>query len=141
MTTTLTPMRETASQTAGPYVHIGLAPKAAGFDIFENNFGNVLATPATKGERILIEGRVFDGSDTPVRIAALGGYALALFGRIGPGLPVAGLGRCWCSREGVMARLTVPRHARHRPSGAGEGGTRRSRGWPVSRRCRSSLAR
>ena len=26
-------MRETASQTAGPYVHIGLAPKAAGFDI------------------------------------------------------------------------------------------------------------
>ena len=34
--------RETASQTAGPYVHIGLAPEAAGFDIFENNFGNVL---------------------------------------------------------------------------------------------------
>jgi protocatechuate 3,4-dioxygenase beta subunit len=27
--------RETASQTAGPYVHIGLAPQAAGFDIFE----------------------------------------------------------------------------------------------------------
>jgi protocatechuate 3,4-dioxygenase alpha subunit len=67
MTTTLTPLRETASQTAGPYVHIGLAPKAAGFDIFENNFGNVLAAPATKGERIVIEGRVFDGSDTPVR--------------------------------------------------------------------------
>jgi len=26
-------LKETASQTAGPYVHIGLAPKAAGFDI------------------------------------------------------------------------------------------------------------
>ena len=26
-------LRETASQTAGPYVHIGLAPQAAGFDI------------------------------------------------------------------------------------------------------------
>ncbi len=25
---------ETASQTAGPYVHIGLAPDAAGFHIF-----------------------------------------------------------------------------------------------------------
>jgi protocatechuate 3,4-dioxygenase beta subunit len=37
-------LRETASQTAGPYVHIGLAPQAAGFDIFENNFGNVLVT-------------------------------------------------------------------------------------------------
>ena len=60
-------MRETASQTAGPYVHIGLAPKAAGFDIFENNFGNVLATPETKGERIRIEGRVLDGIGTPVR--------------------------------------------------------------------------
>jgi protocatechuate 3,4-dioxygenase alpha subunit len=67
MTTTLTPMRETASQTAGPYVHIGLAPKAAGFDIFENNFGNVLVAPATQGERIFVEGRVFDGSGTPVR--------------------------------------------------------------------------
>ena len=29
---------ETASQTAGPYVHIGLAPDAAGFHIFEKNF-------------------------------------------------------------------------------------------------------
>ena len=60
-------LRETASQTAGPYVHIGLAPKAAGFDVFDNDFGNVLATPATQGERILIEGIVHDGSGTPLR--------------------------------------------------------------------------
>jgi len=60
-------LKETASQTAGPYVHIGLAPKQAGFDIFENNFGNVLAGPKTKGERIRIEGRVIDGSGTPLR--------------------------------------------------------------------------
>lgn len=60
-------LKETASQTAGPYVHIGLAPKAAGFDIFEKNFTNVLAGPETQGERIRIEGRVFDGSGTPVR--------------------------------------------------------------------------
>lgn len=60
-------LRETASQTAGPYVHIGMAPKAAGFDIFENNFSNVLVTPETKGERVRIEGRVIDGSGTPVR--------------------------------------------------------------------------
>jgi protocatechuate 3,4-dioxygenase alpha subunit len=60
-------LKETASQTAGPYVHIGLAPKQAGFDIFENNFGNVLVTPATRGERIRIEGRVLDGSGTPLR--------------------------------------------------------------------------
>jgi len=60
-------LRETASQTAGPYVHIGLAPKAAGFDVFENDFGNVLTTPATQGERIVIEGVVHDGSGTPLR--------------------------------------------------------------------------
>jgi protocatechuate 3,4-dioxygenase alpha subunit len=60
-------LKESASQTAGPYVHIGLAPHAAGFDIFEKNFSNVLAGPQTKGERISIEGRVIDGSGTPVR--------------------------------------------------------------------------
>ena len=60
-------MKETASQTAGPYVHIGLAPKQAGFDIFHKNFTNVLAGPKTKGEHIRIEGRVIDGSGTPVR--------------------------------------------------------------------------
>lgn len=58
---------ETASQTGGPYVHIGLAPRQAGFEIFENNFGNVLVQPETRGERIRLEGRVFDGSGSPVR--------------------------------------------------------------------------
>ena len=60
-------MRETASQTAGPFVHIGLAPQAAGFDIFENNFGSVLTNPQTQGERIRIEGRVFDGIGTVLK--------------------------------------------------------------------------
>jgi protocatechuate 3,4-dioxygenase alpha subunit len=60
-------LKETASQTAGPYVHIGLAPQQAGFDIFENNFGNVLVAPATLGERIRIEGRVFDGIGTVLK--------------------------------------------------------------------------
>ena len=60
-------LKETASQTAGPYVHIGLAPQAAGFDIFEKNFSNVLATPETRGERIRIEGIVYDGTGTPLR--------------------------------------------------------------------------
>lgn len=65
------PLRETASQTAGPYVHIGLAPHAAGFDIFENNFGPVLVNDRTEGERIRIEGRVFDGIGTVVKDALI----------------------------------------------------------------------
>ena len=64
---TLEIRRETASQTAGPYVHIGLAPRAAGFDIFENNFGHVLVAEQTEGERIRIEGRVFDGIGTVLK--------------------------------------------------------------------------
>ena len=55
-------LKELPSQTAGPYVHIGLIPHQAGFDIFENNFSNILVGPETTGERIRIEGRIFDRS-------------------------------------------------------------------------------
>ncbi len=58
---------ETPSQTAGPYVHIGLIPHQAGFDIFEKPFGHVMAGPDTQGERIRIEGRVLDGLGDPCR--------------------------------------------------------------------------
>ncbi|MEI7713171.1 MAG: protocatechuate 3,4-dioxygenase subunit alpha [Rhodospirillales bacterium] len=58
---------ETPSQTAGPYVHIGLIPQQAGFDIFANNFSNTMATPSTKGEHIRVEGRIFDGAGALVR--------------------------------------------------------------------------
>lgn len=71
MLQTLGYLKETASQTAGPYVHIGLIPHMAGFDIFQNNFGNVLAGASTKGEHVTIEGRVLDGTGTPVRDALL----------------------------------------------------------------------
>jgi protocatechuate 3,4-dioxygenase alpha subunit len=64
-------LKETPSQTAGPYVHIGLIPHQAGFEIFQNNFSNVLVGPKTRGERISIEGRVLDGTGTPVRDALL----------------------------------------------------------------------
>jgi protocatechuate 3,4-dioxygenase alpha subunit len=61
---------ETPSQTAGPYVHIGLIPRQAGFDIFENNLGTEpMAGSGAKGERIRIEGRIFDGAGGLVRDA------------------------------------------------------------------------
>ena len=53
---------ETPSQTAGPYVHIGLIPEQAGFEIFENNFSGDIAGPDVAGQRIIIEGRIFDGA-------------------------------------------------------------------------------
>ncbi len=60
-------LRETASQTAGPYVHIGLAPGAAGFEIFEKELGTDIAGPNAEGERIRVEGIVYDGTGTPVK--------------------------------------------------------------------------
>jgi protocatechuate 3,4-dioxygenase alpha subunit len=64
-------LKETPSQTAGPYVHIGLIPKQAGFDIFQVNFANEVAAPGSRGERIRIEGRVIDGSGALVRDALI----------------------------------------------------------------------
>ena len=61
------PMRETASQTAGPYAHIGLAPVENGLSIYKNNFGNVLTNAQTLGQRVRIEGRVFDGIGTVLK--------------------------------------------------------------------------
>ena len=60
-------LKETPSQTAGPYVHIGLAPGAAGFSIFRQELGQVIAGPDTKGERIRVEGVVLDGTGAPVK--------------------------------------------------------------------------
>lgn len=60
-------LKETASQTAGPYVHIGLAPGAAGFDIYGRELGWDIAGPNAKGERIRVEGRVIDGMGAPIK--------------------------------------------------------------------------
>ncbi len=60
-------LKETPSQTAGPYVHIGLAPGAAGFDIYRNELGRDIAGPDASGERICVEGLVYDGTGAPVK--------------------------------------------------------------------------
>ncbi len=60
-------LKETPSQTAGPYVHIGLAPGAAGFDIYERELGWDIAGPNARGERIRVEGVVIDGTGSPIK--------------------------------------------------------------------------
>lgn len=71
MTHPLAPLKETASQTAGPYVHIGLTPSAAGFEAYRQELGRDIAGPNAKGERILVEGQVIDGTDSAVKDALL----------------------------------------------------------------------
>jgi protocatechuate 3,4-dioxygenase, alpha subunit len=73
---------ESPSQTAGPYVHIGLIPRQAGFDIFENNLGTEpMAGPGAKGERIRIEGRILDGAGGLVRDALIEAWQADASGR------------------------------------------------------------
>ena len=60
-------LHETPSQTGGPYVHIGLLPQQANIEVFENNFNNQLVKENTLGERIRLEGQVFDGLGLPLR--------------------------------------------------------------------------
>ena len=60
-------LKESPSQTAGPYVHIGLAPGAAGFDIYREELGWDIAGPEPKGQKIRVEGLVLDGMGSPVK--------------------------------------------------------------------------
>lgn len=62
---------ETASQTAGPYVHIGLLPSAAGFRGFETELGHDIAGPEAAGDRIRIEGIILDGDGAAVKDALI----------------------------------------------------------------------
>ncbi|SNB70444.1 MULTISPECIES: protocatechuate 3,4-dioxygenase subunit alpha [unclassified Pseudomonas] len=58
---------ETPSQTAGPYVHIGLALEAAGVAPRPQEIWNQLAKPDAPGEHILLFGHVYDGNGHLVR--------------------------------------------------------------------------
>jgi len=62
---------ETASQTAGPYVHIGLMPDVAGIVNFGQDIGKEMIGPATPGIRVVIEGQIFDGVGDLVRDAVI----------------------------------------------------------------------
>ena len=66
-------LKESPSQTAGPYVHIGCTPNFTGIHgVYETDLGSgPLYDDKTKGERIKIKGRVIDGSGTPLKDALI----------------------------------------------------------------------
>ena len=65
-------LKETPSQTAGPYVHIGLVPSLAGVaGVYPADPGGAIVAPETPGARIRLEGHVFDGDGGPVRDALI----------------------------------------------------------------------
>lgn len=58
---------ETPSQTAGPYVHIGLALEAAGNPTRDQEIWNRMAKLGAPGEHIVLIGHVYDGNGHLVR--------------------------------------------------------------------------
>lgn len=93
-------LRQTPSQTVGPYFAYGLTPAQYGYD-HPSAAGPVIAGEDTEGERIRIVGRVIDGAGEPVGDAmvelwqadAQGRYAHPAGGGI-PNTPFRGFGRC-----------------------------------------------
>jgi protocatechuate 3,4-dioxygenase alpha subunit len=74
-------LTETASQTAGPYLHIGMMPKAGGIDVPWAQGWHVLAAPEAQGQHIRLEGAIFDGTDTLVRDAQVEIWQANSYGR------------------------------------------------------------
>jgi protocatechuate 3,4-dioxygenase alpha subunit len=65
-------LKESASQTAGPYVHIGLTPNFSGITgVYPCDLGMEMVNGKTKGERIVVTGRVVDGSGAVLRDALI----------------------------------------------------------------------
>ena len=62
---TATKLGQTPSQTVGPYFAYGLTAEQYGYD-FTSIAGSAIATAATDGQHIRIEGRVFDGNGDTV---------------------------------------------------------------------------
>jgi len=60
-------LKESPSQTAGPYVHIGTNPNWVEITgVWDRDFGLVLMDERARGERILVQGHVFDGAGAPL---------------------------------------------------------------------------
>ena len=102
----------TPSQTVGPFFHYCLTPNAYGYaEVVTDD----LLTEDAAGERIRIEGRVFDGDGQPITDAMIeiwqadgeGRYASPADTRVRPNTRFKGFGRSACNSEGRYRFTTV----------------------------------
>ena len=104
-------LRETASQTAGPFVHIGLALAIAGFEERSDEIWQDLAKEGAEGEHIELVGYVYDGNGELVRDALIelwqansaGNYVAEFDNK----KPFSGFGRSACALDGEFHFNTV----------------------------------
>ena len=110
-------LKESPSQTAGPYVHIGCTPNFAGITgVYETDLGATMVNDRTLGERITVRGRVIDGAGAPLKdalveiwqadVAGLYNSPSELRGTADPNF--TGWGRCpTCADDGIFTFETV----------------------------------
>jgi protocatechuate 3,4-dioxygenase alpha subunit len=96
------PLKETPSQTAGPYVHIGMTPSLEG--ISGPNVPDLGAGPlqAGAGPRIIVGGRIVDGTGAPLHDAVV-----ELWQADADGAYRNGWGRVACDSTGSFSFDTV----------------------------------
>jgi protocatechuate 3,4-dioxygenase alpha subunit len=103
----------TPSQTVGPFFKYGLTPDGQ-YD-WNDAFTNNLVTPDTSGDRIRVEGRVFDGDGQPVpdcmleiwQADAQGRFADPKDQRALPNVGFRGFGRCGSNPDGEYKFDTI----------------------------------
>jgi protocatechuate 3,4-dioxygenase, alpha subunit len=113
----------TPSQTVGPFFKYGLTPN--GEYVWNDAFTNSLLTPDISGDRIRIEGSVFDGDGVAVpdcmleiwQADAQGRFADPQDKRALPNANFRGFGRCGTDKEGSFAFDTIKPGAVPDPDG------------------------
>ncbi|WP_367109549.1 protocatechuate 3,4-dioxygenase subunit alpha [uncultured Psychrobacter sp.] len=104
-------LHETASQTAGPFVHIGLALEIAGFESRPDEIWQDLAKEGATGEHIELVGCVYDGNGDLVHDALIeiwqadsqGNYISEFDNK----QPFSGFGRSACAADGEFKFNTI----------------------------------
>jgi protocatechuate 3,4-dioxygenase alpha subunit len=107
---TLTTLTETASQTAGPYVHIGCIPTFTGIEgVYPEDLGKSPIRDGAKGEVITITGSVYDGTGWALRDAMMESWqadAAGLYpGQTGADPAVSGF--CRFAADGMTGEFTL----------------------------------
>jgi len=114
-------MKQTPSQTLGPFFAYGLTPEQYGY-AHRGIAGNTLAAPGVPGEHVRIEGRIFDGAGAPIDDAMIeiwqadadGSYAGADRDEAGRAV-FSGFGRCGSDDDGGFWFVTI------KPGAIGDG--------------------
>ena len=101
---------ESASQTAGPYVHIGCLPNDIGLPMYGGaNLGQTLLSDGFEGARVAVRGRVIDGVGMVMRDAMVECWQADPEGRFPPEAAEGfhGFARSGCDDDGYWRFETV----------------------------------